>query len=107
MLRSERDDPGPLVPEHRVGQNDERFGTVRGGSLEPSRELIRRGDFERLQLLKEAAPAILRIAALWNPAETMSIRRATEEAGRILGLELRTKLRDLSSGFVQGELMAR
>ena len=45
---------------------------------------------KRLQLLKEASPAISRIAALWNPADPRSIRGATEEAARTLGLELRT-----------------
>jgi putative ABC transport system substrate-binding protein len=45
---------------------------------------------KRLQLLKEVLPAISRVAALWNPAESMSQRRVTEEAGRTLGLELRT-----------------
>jgi putative ABC transport system substrate-binding protein len=44
---------------------------------------------KRLQLLKEAVPAISRMAVLWNPAEDMSSRRATEEAGRTIGLELR------------------
>jgi putative tryptophan/tyrosine transport system substrate-binding protein len=43
---------------------------------------------KRLQLLKEASPAISHLAALWNPAGSMSVRRATEEAARTLGLEL-------------------
>jgi len=49
---------------------------------------------KRLQLLKEAVPAISRIAALWSLAEAVMgqsvIRRATEEAARTLGLEVRT-----------------
>jgi putative tryptophan/tyrosine transport system substrate-binding protein len=45
---------------------------------------------KRLQLLKEAFPAISRVAALWDPASTMSARRATEEAARTLGVELLT-----------------
>jgi putative ABC transport system substrate-binding protein len=45
---------------------------------------------KRLQLLKEAVPAISRIAALWNPATTMAGRRVTEEAARTLGVDLRT-----------------
>jgi putative tryptophan/tyrosine transport system substrate-binding protein len=45
---------------------------------------------KRLQLLKEAAPAISRMAALWNPSGPVSVRRATEEAAGILGVELRT-----------------
>jgi putative ABC transport system substrate-binding protein len=45
---------------------------------------------KRLQLLKEASPATARIAALWNPAQPMALRSATEEAARTLGVELRT-----------------
>jgi len=45
---------------------------------------------KRLQLLKETSPAISRMAALWNPAMPISIRRATEEAARTLGMQLRT-----------------
>jgi putative ABC transport system substrate-binding protein len=45
---------------------------------------------KRLQFLKEALPAISRIAALWNPADPMSVRRATEEAARTLGVQLHT-----------------
>jgi putative ABC transport system substrate-binding protein len=46
---------------------------------------------KRLQLLKEAFPAISRIAALWNPADPVALRRrATEEAARTLGLQLHT-----------------
>jgi len=45
---------------------------------------------KRVQLLKEAIPAISRIATLWSPADSMPNRRATAEAARILGLQLRT-----------------
>jgi putative ABC transport system substrate-binding protein len=45
---------------------------------------------KRLQLLKEASPAIARIAALWNPATPVAVRSASEEAARTLGVELRT-----------------
>jgi putative tryptophan/tyrosine transport system substrate-binding protein len=45
---------------------------------------------KRLQLLKEVSPAISRMAALWNPAMPISVRRATEEAARTLGMQLRT-----------------
>ena len=45
---------------------------------------------KRLQLLKEASPAISRMAALWNLAMLISVRRATEEAARTLGVQLRT-----------------
>jgi putative ABC transport system substrate-binding protein len=44
---------------------------------------------KRLQLMKEASPAISHMWALWNPAGSTSIRRATEEAARTLGVELR------------------
>jgi putative ABC transport system substrate-binding protein len=46
---------------------------------------------KRLHLLKEAFPSISRIAALWNPADPVALRRrATEEAARTLGLQLHT-----------------
>jgi putative ABC transport system substrate-binding protein len=45
---------------------------------------------KRLQLLREASPAIARIAALWNPATPVALRSATEEAARTLGAALRT-----------------
>jgi putative tryptophan/tyrosine transport system substrate-binding protein len=45
---------------------------------------------KRLQLLKEAFPAIARIAALWNPAMPVALRSATEDAARTLRMELRT-----------------
>jgi putative ABC transport system substrate-binding protein len=45
---------------------------------------------KRLQLLKEASPAISHVAALGNPAGPKSIRRATEEAARTVGVELST-----------------
>jgi len=45
---------------------------------------------KRLQLLKEAAPAIARIAGLWSPTMPTALRSATEEAARTLGIELRT-----------------
>jgi putative ABC transport system substrate-binding protein len=45
---------------------------------------------KRLQLLKEAFPAISQIALLRNPAAFMSPRDVTEETARTLGVELRT-----------------
>jgi putative ABC transport system substrate-binding protein len=45
---------------------------------------------KRLQLLKDAFPAVSRIAALWDPAGIISVRRATEEAAHTLGVQLRT-----------------
>ncbi len=45
---------------------------------------------KRVQLLKEAFPAVSRIGALWNPtAPLISPLQATEEAARALGLQLR------------------
>jgi putative ABC transport system substrate-binding protein len=62
---------------------------------------------KRLELLKEAVPAISRMAALWNPASPMIIRRATEEAAGILGVELRTievaVPDEISTGFEAAE----
>ena len=58
---------------------------------------------KRLQLLKEAFPGISRVAALSSPADPMSNRRATMEAARTLGVELRTievaTPDDIPSGF--------
>ena len=45
---------------------------------------------KRLQLLKEASPAILHVAALRNPAGPKPIRRATEEAAGTVGVDLST-----------------
>jgi putative tryptophan/tyrosine transport system substrate-binding protein len=45
---------------------------------------------KRLQLLKETVPGISRIATLLSPADSISNYRATVEAARILGLQLRT-----------------
>ena len=45
---------------------------------------------KRLQILKEASPAISHVAALRNPAGPKSIRRATEEAAGTVGVELST-----------------
>jgi putative ABC transport system substrate-binding protein len=45
---------------------------------------------KRMQLLKEAAPRVTRVGVLWNPETLLSNLQATEEAGRSLGLELRT-----------------
>jgi putative ABC transport system substrate-binding protein len=45
---------------------------------------------KRVEILKDAVPEVTRVAALWNPAIAVSTLRATEEAARTLGLELRT-----------------
>jgi putative ABC transport system substrate-binding protein len=48
---------------------------------------------KRLELLRDVVPAVSRIGALWNPATVtpapMSSLKATEEAARVLGLQLR------------------
>jgi putative ABC transport system substrate-binding protein len=48
---------------------------------------------KRLELLRDVLPAVSRIGALWNPATVtpapMSSLKATEEAARVLGLQLR------------------
>jgi putative ABC transport system substrate-binding protein len=44
---------------------------------------------KRVELLKEALPAVSRIGALWNPANSMSPLHATEEAARAVHLQLR------------------
>jgi putative tryptophan/tyrosine transport system substrate-binding protein len=44
---------------------------------------------KRVELLKEALPAVSRIGALQNPATSMSPLQATEEAARTLHLQLR------------------
>ena len=43
---------------------------------------------KRLQFLKEAAPALTRIAVLWNPDHPDDEFRATEVAGRALGVHV-------------------
>jgi putative ABC transport system substrate-binding protein len=46
---------------------------------------------KRLQLLKEAFPAISFVAVLWSPSDLMILnRRATEAAARTLGMQLRS-----------------
>jgi putative ABC transport system substrate-binding protein len=44
---------------------------------------------KRLELLREVLPAVSCVGALWNPATTVLSLKATEEAARILGLQLR------------------
>ena len=45
---------------------------------------------KRLQVLKDAFPAISCVAALWNPAGSTLVRQTIEEAALTLGLELST-----------------
>jgi putative tryptophan/tyrosine transport system substrate-binding protein len=43
---------------------------------------------KRLQFLKEAAPGLTRVAVLWNPDHPDDEFRATQEAGRSLGVQI-------------------
>jgi putative ABC transport system substrate-binding protein len=43
---------------------------------------------KRLQLLKEALPAISRVAVLWNPESNLTGLRSTEKAATTLGVQL-------------------
>jgi putative tryptophan/tyrosine transport system substrate-binding protein len=43
---------------------------------------------KRLQFLKEAAPGLTRVAVLWNPDHPDDEFRATQEAGRALGVQV-------------------
>jgi putative ABC transport system substrate-binding protein len=45
---------------------------------------------KRLQLLKEAAPAVSRVAVLWNPDHFDPEYRETQAAGRVLGVEVQS-----------------
>ena len=45
---------------------------------------------KRLQLLKEAAPAISRVAVLWNPDHVDPEYRETQAAGRVLGVQVQS-----------------
>lgn len=45
---------------------------------------------KRLQLLKEAAPAISRVAVIWNPDHVDPEYRETQDAGRALGVRVQS-----------------
>jgi putative ABC transport system substrate-binding protein len=45
---------------------------------------------KRLQFLKEAAPAVKRVAVLWNPDHFDGEYRVADSAGRSLGIEIRS-----------------
>jgi putative ABC transport system substrate-binding protein len=45
---------------------------------------------KRLQLLKEAAPTVSRVAVLWNPDHVDPEYRETQAAGRILGVRVQS-----------------
>lgn len=45
---------------------------------------------KRLQLLKEAAPAVSRVAVLWNPDHVDPEYRETRAAGRVLGVQIQS-----------------
>ena len=61
---------------------------------------------KRLQFLKEAAPAVTRVAVLWNPDHPDDEFRATQVAGRTLGIHvasLEVRRRDeLEGAFATG-----
>ena len=51
---------------------------------------------KRLQFLKEAAPAVTRVAVLWNPEDPDDEFRATQAAARSLGVQV-ARILDLAS----------
>ena len=51
---------------------------------------------KRLQFLKEAAPAVTRVAVLWNPEHPDDEFRATQAAARSLGVQV-ARILDLAS----------
>ena len=61
-----------------------------GGNVTGVVHILTEVSAKRLQLLKEAFPAISRVAALWNPAGLPYHIRATEEAARHLAVQLRS-----------------
>ena len=61
-----------------------------GGNVTGVVLLITEVSAKRLQLLKEAFPAISRVASLSDPSVLRYQIRATEEAAHVLGLQLRT-----------------
>jgi len=73
-------------------------GNVTGFTLHPV-ELFGKW----LQLLKDAFPTVSHVAELWNPATAVPFRRATEEAARSLGVQLRSveisSPDDIAGGF--------
>jgi len=72
-----------------------------GGNVTGTSGMFSEAAGKRLQLLKEAAPGIRRVAVLWNPANRLfqsQLLRETEVAAKQLGVELRLfETRDLAS----------
>jgi putative ABC transport system substrate-binding protein len=60
-----------------------------GGNVTEVVLLLTEVSAKRLQLLKDAFPAISRVAALWDPAVLPYHARATEEAASLLAVQLR------------------
>jgi putative ABC transport system substrate-binding protein len=62
---------------------------------------------KRMQLLKETFPRVSRAAALWEPAGSAEMVRASETAARALGIRLRTlrvgRPDDLASAFAEAQ----
>ncbi|MFQ5946955.1 MAG: ABC transporter substrate-binding protein, partial [Anaerolineae bacterium] len=63
-----------------------------GGNITGLTALVPELSGKRLQLLKEAVPGLMRVGILWNPTDPAKVeeRKATQEAARVLGLELQS-----------------
>jgi putative tryptophan/tyrosine transport system substrate-binding protein len=63
-----------------------------GGNITGVTELSTELSAKRLEILRDALPAIARVAMLWNAADLgMTLRyRAAEDAARVLGLKVQT-----------------
>jgi len=63
-----------------------------GGNITGVTALTRELSGKRLELLKDTVPGMARVAILWNPVEVSAARqlRDTEEAARVLGLQVQS-----------------
>ena len=63
-----------------------------GGNITGVSELATELSAKRLEILKDALPALSRVAVLWNAADLgMTLRsRASEDAARVLGVRVQT-----------------
>jgi putative ABC transport system substrate-binding protein len=61
-----------------------------GGNITGVTVLTRELSGKRLELLKDTAPGMARVAVFWNPTEVSGARqlRDTEDAARVLGLQV-------------------
>jgi putative tryptophan/tyrosine transport system substrate-binding protein len=61
-----------------------------GGNITGVTVLTRELSGKRLELLKDTAPGMVRVAVFWNPTEVSGARqlRDTEDAARVLGLQV-------------------